>query len=183
MLKKALAALVCGAACSLSSAHAGLQPLDNQDLRDIIGQAGVTLTADVKAHISKLSWVDDGNTVQIRNLTIDNGCNIPGACPVGVAYGPAKLYFISNLVNAPTLKVDVINDGGTEKLQLQLPDLKTTSDQLIADGVITQPLTIRVRIAGELGLGNQGTPGATSLGSFEIRDLSDLRSTVRIWGH
>lgn len=180
MLKKALAALACGVACN---AHAALQPLDNQDLGDITGQAGITLTLDLKTSIGKVAWEDDGNSLQIRNLVIDNGCVAPGACPVGVAYGAAKLYFMSALVNAPTLKVDVVEDGGTQKLQLQLPDLKTTSDQLIADGIITQPLTIRLRVAGELGLGNQGTPGATTLGAFEIRDLQNIRSTLRVWGH
>ena len=87
------------------------------------------------------------------------------------------------VVNAQTLKVDVVNQGGAQKLQLTLPDLKTTSDQLLADGMITEPLKIRVRIAGELGLGNAGSPGASTLGKFEIRDISDIQGSLRIWGH
>ncbi len=183
MLKKITVALACSSALFSLSAQAALQALNNQDLRDVTGQAGITLTLDLKTQIGKVAWEDDGNSLQIRNLVIDNGCVAPGACPVGVAYGAAKLYFINPMVNAPTLKVDVVDQGGTKKLQLQLPDLKTTSDQLLADGLITQPLTIRLRIAGELGLGNQGTPGSSTLGAFEIRDISDIRSTIRVWGH
>ena len=183
MLKKITVALACCSALLSLNAQAALQALNNKDLSDVTGQAGITLTLDLKTQIGKIAWEDDGNSLQIRNLVIDNGCVAPGACPVGVAYGPAKLYFISGLVNAPTLKVDVVNQGGTQKLQLELPDLKTTSDQLLADGIITQPLTIRLRVAGELGLGNAGTSRSSTFGTVEIRDLSNLRGTLRVWGH
>ena len=183
MLKKITVALACSSALLSLNAQAALQALNNKDLSDVTGQAGITLTLDLKTQIGKIAWEDDGNSLQIRNLVTDNGCVAPGACPVGVAYGAAKLYFINPMVNAPTLKVDVVDQGGTKKLQLQLPDLKTTSDQLLADGLITQPLTIRLRIAGELGLGNQGAPGSSTFGAVEIRDLSDLRGTLRVWGH
>lgn len=183
MLKKTTLALACSSALLSLNAQAALQALDSQDLRNVTGQAGITLTLDLKTQVGKVAWEDDGNSLQIRNLIIDNGCVALGDCPAGVAYGPTKLYFVNNLVNAPTLKVDVVEQGGTQKLQLELPDLKTTSDQLIADGVITEPLTIRLRIAGELGLGNQGAPGSSTLGAFEIRDLRNIRSTIRVWGH
>lgn len=166
-----------------SPAQAALQALDNQALSQVTGQDGITLNLDLKSSISKISWTDDGNSLQVRNLTIDNGCDVPGNCPGTVAFGAAKLYFQSALVNAPTLQVDVVNQGGTQKLQLTLPDLKTTSDQLLADGFISEPLKIRVRIAGEIGLGNAGTPGASTLGKFEIRDISDIQGSLRIWGH
>ena len=167
----------------LSQAHADMQALDNASLSAIAGQAGITLTLDLKTTATKLSWEDDGSSLQLRNLQIDNGCAAPGDCPINVAYGPAKLYFNSALVNAPTLKVDVVNQSGSQKLQLALPDLKTTSDQLLADGLITTPLTIRMRIAADLGLGDAGTPGASTLGRVEIRDLSNLQGQLRIWGH
>ena len=183
MLKTVTLALACCSALFSLNAQAALQALDNQDLRDVTGQAGITMTIDLKTQIGKVAWEDDGSSLQIRNLVIDNGCVAPGDCPAGVAYGAAKLYFINPMVNAPTLKVDVVADGATQKLQLQLPDLKTTSDQLLADGLITQPLTIRLRIAGELGLGDQGAPGSSTLGAFEIRDISNIRSTLRVWGH
>lgn len=163
-------------------AQAALQVLDNQALSQVTGQDGITLNLDLQTNIGKISWEDDGS-LQVRNLKIDNGCDAPGNCPAVVAYGAAKLYFQSALVNAPTLKVDVVHQGGAQKLQLTLPDLKTTSDQLIADGMITEPLKIRVRIAGELGLGNAGSPGASTLGKFEIRDISDIQGSLRIWGH
>ena len=165
-----------------SPSQAAMQSLNDQALGEISGRDGVTLNLDLKANIGKISWQDDGGSLQVRNLTIDNGCNVPGLCPSVVAYGAAKLYFQSSLVIAPTLKVDVIDHGGVQKLQLTLPDLKTTSDQLIADGLITEPLTIRMRIAGELGLGNAGSPGASSLGSFEIVNLSNIQGQFRVWG-
>lgn len=167
----------------LTQAQADLQPLDNQSLSDIAGQAGITLTLDMKLNAAKISWEDDGGSLQLRNLQIDNGCVAPGDCPASVAYGPAKLYFNSALVNAPTLKIDVVNQGGTQKLQLALPDLKSTSDQLLADGLITTPLTIRMRVAGDLGIGDAGAPGSSTLGRLEIRDLSNLQGQIRIWGH
>ena len=164
-------------------ANAALQVLDNQALSQVTGQDGITLNLDLQTNIGKISWEDDGSSLQVRNLKIDNGCDAPGNCPAAVAFGAAKLYFQSALVNAPTLKVDVVNQGSAQKLQLTLPDLKTTSDQLIADGMITEPLKIRVRIAGELGLGNAGSPGASTLGKFEIRDISNIQGSLRVWGH
>jgi hypothetical protein len=164
-------------------AQAAMLTLNDQSLSDVSGQDGVTLNLELQAAIGKISWEDDGNSLQVRNLTIDNGCGSGSSCPSIVPFGPAKLYFQSSLVNAPTLKVDVINQAGTQKLQLTLPDLKTTSDQLLADGITTEPLKLRIRIAGELGLGNAGSPGASTLGRFEIRDLTDIQGKVRIWGH
>lgn len=166
-----------------SPAQAAMQILNDQTLSEVSGQDGVTLNLELLATIGKISWEDDGNSLQVRNLTIDNGCGSGTSCPPIVPFGPAKLFFQSSLVSASTLKVDVINDAGTQKLQLTLPDLKTTSDQLLGDGITTEPLKLRVRIAGELGLGNAGSPGASTLGRFEIRDLTDIQGTVRIWGH
>lgn len=167
----------------LGQAHGEMQALDNSSLSAIAGQAGITLTLDLKTEAAKISWEDDGGSLQLRNLQIDNGCAAPGDCPVSVAYGPAKLYFNSALVNAPTLQVDVVDQGGTQKLQMALPDLKTTSDQLLADGLITTPLTIRMRLAADIGVGDAGAPGSSTLGRVEIRDLSNLQGQLRIWGH
>ncbi len=178
-----LASLLTAVSLISSPAQAALQALDNQALSQVTARDGITLNLDLKTNISKISWTDDGSSLQVRNLKIDNGCDVLGNCPASVAYGAAKLYFQSGLVNAPTLKVDVVNQGGTQKLQLTLPDLKTTSDQLLADGFITEPLKIRVRIAGEIGLGNAGSPGASTLGKFEIRDITDIQGSLRIWGH
>lgn len=181
--RRLLPALLTSLLLSSGPLHAQMQALDNQALSAIAGQAGITLTLDLKASAAKIGWEDDGGSLQLRNLQIDNGCVAPGDCPASVAYGPAKLYFNSTLVRAPTLKIDLIDDAGTQKMQLALPDLKTTSDQLLADGLITSPLTIRLRIAGDLGIGNAGAPGSSTLGRLEIRDLSEIQGHIRIWGH
>ncbi|HUE91082.1 hypothetical protein [Pseudomonas sp.] len=53
----------------------------------------------------------------------------------------------------------------------------------MADGLITTPLTIRMRIAADIGIGDAGASGSSTLGRVEIRDLSNLQGQLRIWGH
>lgn len=160
-----------------SPSQASMQALDNQALSEVTGQDGVSLSIDLKANIGKISWNDDGGSLSLRNIEVDNGCVSPGDCPDAVLYGPAKLYFSSGLANVPTLKVDVINDAGTQKLQFTLPDLKGTSDQMLADGIIDTPLKIRLRIAGDMYVGE------SRLGSLVVRDVSNIQGTIRVWGH
>lgn len=179
-MQRSLAILL---ALSAATAQAELKPLEDARLAQIDGQAGVTLNLDLMLKADKIAWIDDGGSLQRRNLTIDNGCDAPGACPAAVAYGPAKLYFASSLAKAPTVQVDIVEQGGKQKLQLTLPDLKGTSDQMIKDGLITEPLTLRMRIAYETGLGDLGKPGSSTLGGTVIQNLSNLSGSIRIWGH
>ena len=72
-------------------AQAALQALDNQALSQVTGRDGITLNLDLQTNIGKISWEDDGSSLQVRNLTIDNGCDAPGNCPAIVTYGAAKL--------------------------------------------------------------------------------------------
>jgi hypothetical protein len=58
---------------------------------------------------------------------------------------------------------------------LTLPDLTTINDQLIQSGLPAQ--RIRMRVGADMYVGD------SSLGSIEIRDIVDLRGTIKVWGH
>jgi hypothetical protein len=60
-------------------------------------------------------------------------------------------------------------------LQLTLPDLTTINEQLVASGIPAQ--RIRLRVAADMYVGE------SRLGSIEMRDITDLRGTFKVWGH
>ncbi|MBX9756830.1 MAG: hypothetical protein K2X80_18880 [Pseudomonadaceae bacterium] len=164
------------------SAQAALQMLDNQSLSEVSGQNGISIRVDLQATINKVSWVDDGSSISLRNVKIDNGCLSPTDCPNGAgggfAFGPAKLGLTLPFfgIDLPTLQVDVVqNAGGTQQLQLTLPDLTTINQQLIDGGLPAQ--TIKVRVAADMYVGE------SNLGNLEIRDITDIHGTIRVWGH
>lgn len=162
--------------------QAALLPMDNHSLSEVSGQAGISIRTDVLATIGQVRWTDDGGHVSLRNVKIDNGCTTPTSCPNGAggsfAFGAAQLGLTLPLlgVNLPTLKVDVVtNTSGTQQLQLSLPDLTTINEQLVASGIPAQ--RIRVRVAADMYVGE------SRLGSIEVRDITDLRGTFKVWGH
>jgi hypothetical protein len=162
--------------------QAALLPMDNQSLSEVSGQAGISIRADVLATINRVSWNDDGGSASLRNVRIDNGCTTPASCPNGsggsFAFGAAQLGLNLPIfgVNLPTLKVDVVTNGsGQQQLQLTLPDLTTINEQLLASTLPAQ--RIRVRIAADMYVGE------SRLGSIEMRDITDLRGTFKVWGH
>ncbi|MCR3859508.1 hypothetical protein K3Z84_29510, partial [Pseudomonas aeruginosa] len=53
--------------------------------------------------------------------------------------------------------------------------LATINDQLIASGLPAQ--RIRLRVASDLYIGDN------SIGRIELRDITDLRGTIKVWGH
>ncbi|MCY1283167.1 hypothetical protein D9M68_328310 [compost metagenome] len=167
----ALAALCAG------PGQAALRDLDNQALSDIAGQAGISLRIDLQAQIAQVRWDDDGGSVSLRNVRIDNGCVNPGDCPSSFSHGPARLGVTIPLlgVDVPTLQVDVVTaSSGQKQLQLTLPDLTTINQQLAGT---LDPIRIRVRMQGDLYVGDN------RLGNLAIRDITDLRGTVKVWGH
>ncbi len=175
-------ALACAAALLGATAQAALEPLDNQALGQISGQAGVNLRLDLMARIDSLSWKDDGGSLSLRNLRIDNGCVNPGDCPNGsggsFALGPAQLGLTVPIlgIDQPTLKLDVVKNGtGIQQVRLELPDLTTINEQLQGSGFPAQ--RIRVRVGADLHIGD------SRIGSLEIRDITDLRGNLRVWGH
>ncbi|MFP6848268.1 MAG: DUF6160 family protein [Pseudomonas sp.] len=162
--------------------QAALLPMDNQSLSEVSGQDGISIRADVLATIKEVRWTDDGNYASLRNVKIDNGCTTPASCPNGsggsFAFGAAQLGLTLPIfgVNLPTLKIDVVrNASGQQQLQLTLPDLTTINQQLVASGIPAQ--RIRVRMAADMYVGE------SRLGTFELRDITDLRGTFKVWGH
>lgn len=168
--------LLCGAA------EAAMEPLDNDNLGRISGQDGLSIRANVLATIGKAAWVDDGGSVSLRNVKIDNGCTSAALCPDGrggaLAFGPAQLGLSLPIfgIELPTLAVDVVRSAsGQQQLALTLPNLTAINQQLNASGLPSQ--TIRMRVAGDLYVGEG------RLGTIEVRDIQDISGTLRIWGH
>lgn len=181
-MKRSLRPLALLVAAIVLPCQAALLPMDNQSLSEVSGQAGISIRADVLATIGQVRWSDDGGHVSLRNIKIDNGCTVPSSCPNGsggsFSYGAAQLGLTLPVfgVNLPTLKVDVVTNGsGRQQLQLTLPDLTSINEQLIASGIPAQ--RIRLRVAGDLYVGD------SRLGSLEMRDITDLRGTLKVWGH
>lgn len=161
---------------------ADLQALDNPALSDVSGQAGISIRVDLMARINQIRFSDTTGNVSMRNLKIDNGCVTPTDCPNGAggsfALGAAQLGLVLPIfgVNQPTLLVDVVTgSNGQQQLQLTLPDLTTINEQLIASGLPAQ--RIRLRVAGDMYVGE------SRLGSLEVRDITDLHGTIKVWGH
>lgn len=176
-----LAALLSALALLASPAHAAMQALDNQALSEVTGQSGVSMRVDLKASINKISWIDDGASVSLRNVKIDNGCLTAADCRTAsggsVAYGAAQLGLSIPALNidVPTLQVDVVKDAsGKQQLQLVLPNLTAANEALDPLGARA---TIRLRVAGDMYIGEN------RLGTFAIRDITDIHGTIKVWGH
>ncbi|KUG36246.1 hypothetical protein AUQ38_20690 [Pseudomonas aeruginosa] len=159
-----------------------MEALDNDSLSQVTGQAGISLRLDLRAGAARVAWVDDGGSLSLRNLVIDNGCVKAGDCPDGrggnIPLGAAQLGLSLPIfgVEQPTLALDVTTgSGGGQQLAISLPDLATINDQLIASGLPAQ--RIRLRVASDLYIGDN------SIGRIELRDITDLRGTIRVWGH
>jgi hypothetical protein len=166
----------------LPMAFAELQSLDNERLGAITGQDGISIRADVLAHMDSIAWNDNGGSVSMRNVFIDNGCVSASDCPDGrggsLPYGAAQLGLSLPIfgIEQPTLQVDVVQGaGGQQQLALTLPDLTTINQQLNASGLPAQ--TIRMRVIGDVYVGNG------RLGTIEIRDIQDISGTIKVWGH
>lgn len=176
-LLSAAVALLLAAPCL-----ADLQALDNPALSDVNGQAGLSIRLDLQANINQIRYSDTTGHISLRNFKIDNGCVTAADCPNGAggsfAFGPAQLGLVLPIfgVNQPTLMVDVVTgSNGQQQLQFTLPDLTTINSQLIASGLPAQ--RIRLRVASDMYVGE------SRLGSLEIRDLTDLHGTIKVWGH
>jgi len=180
LIKTITAALL--ASLIASPCLAELQALDNPALSDVAGQAGISIRLDLQARINQIRFSDTTGNVSLRNVKIDNGCVSPSDCPNGAggffALGPAQLGLVLPIfgVNQPTLMVDVVTgSNGQQQLQFTLPDLTTINEQLIASGLPAQ--RIRLRVASDMYVGE------SRLGSLEVRDITDLHGTIKVWGH
>ncbi|MGV8637857.1 DUF6160 family protein, partial [Pseudomonas aeruginosa] len=66
-----------------AASQAAMEALDNDSLSQVTGQAGISLRLDLRAGAARVAWVDDGGSLSLRNLVIDNGCVKAGDCPDG----------------------------------------------------------------------------------------------------
>ncbi|CAM3198608.1 Uncharacterised protein [Ectopseudomonas mendocina] len=167
--------LLCAAALLAPPAQAALQALEDESLSQISGQAGLTIRLDLMARIDEIRWQDDGGSLSLRNVTIDNGCLKPSDCD-GYTLGPAQLGASVPILGleVPTLEVDVVKgSNGQSQLQLKLPNLTAINQQLGPLG----KLVIRARVASDLYIGD------TSIGNVALRDLRDINGTIKVWGH
>ncbi len=167
--------LLCGLALLAPSAQAALLALEDASLSQISGQAGISIRLDLMARIDELRWQDDGGSLSLRNVKIDNGCLKPSDCD-GYALGPAQLGASVPIlgIEVPTLEVDVVKGGnGQSQLQLKLPNLTAINQQLGPLG----KLVIRARVASDLYIGD------TSIGNVALRDIRDINGTIKVWGH
>ncbi|MGE8504041.1 MAG: DUF6160 family protein [Pseudomonas sp.] len=158
-----------------SSAQAVMQALEDESLSQISGQAGITIRLDLMARIDEIRWQDDGGSLSLRNVKIDNGCLQPTDCD-GYALGPAQLGASVPILGleVPTLEVDVVKgSNGQSQLQLKLPNLTAINQQLGPLG----KLVIRARLASDLYIGD------TSIGNVALRDIRDINGTIKVWGH
>lgn len=167
--------LLCSALLLAPSAQAALQALEDESLSQISGQAGISIRLDLLARIDEVRWQDDGGSLSLRNVKIDNGCLQPSDCD-GYALGPAQLGASVPIlgIEVPTLEVDVVKgSNGQSQLQLKLPNLTAINQQLGPLG----KLVIRARMAGDLYIGD------TRIGNVALRDIRDINGTIKVWGH
>jgi len=174
-LRTSFMPLLCSAALLVPSAQAAMQALEDESLSQISGQAGITIRLDLMARIDEIRWQDDGGSLSLRNVKIDNGCLKPSDCD-DYALGPAQLGASVPILGleVPTLEVDVVKgSNGQSQLQLKLPNLTAINQQLGPLG----KLVIRARVASDVYIGNG------NIGNVALRDLRDINGTIKIWGH
>lgn len=165
-----------------AASQAAMEALDNDSLSQVTGQAGISLRLDLRAGAARVAWVDDGGSLLAAQpgdrQRLREGRRLPGRArrqhPLGAAQLGLSLPIFG--VEQPTLALDVTTgSGGGQQLAISLPDLATINDQLIASGLPAQ--RIRLRVASDLYIGDN------SIGRIELRDITDLRGTIKVWGH
>ena len=128
-------------------AQAELKSMDDASMSAVTGQAGISIAGDFSGTIGNVAYIDDGNKLNLNGITM-TGFEIADANP---------------------LKVDVIDDAGTQKLEITLPTMTGT--------VSVSNINIGGNYAG-------GTlTGGTSIGGLAISDINMGGSAIRVWGH
>jgi hypothetical protein len=90
-------------------AQAELKAMDDSSLSSVTGQAGISISGNFNGSIGKISYIDDGNSLNLETVAF-SGFNIADTAPV---------------------MVDVVSTdiGGTQTQQLQI-SLPTISGEL-----------------------------------------------------
>ena len=134
-------------------AQAELKSMDDASMSSVTGQAGISIAGDFSGTVGNVAYIDDGNKLNLSGITM-SGFAIADANP---------------------LTVDVINDGGVQKLQIGLPAMT---------GTVT---VANINIGGNYTAAVGATPGSlsggTSIGGLAISDINMGGSAIRVWGH
>lgn len=128
-------------------AQAELKSLEDAALSDVTGQAGISIAGDFSGDIGNVAYIDDGNRLNL------NGISLSGFA----------------IADADPLTIDVINDGGVQKLSIGLPAMT---------GTVT---VANINIGGAYAGG--ALTGGTSIGGLAISDIDMGGSSIRVWGH
>jgi len=128
-------------------AQAELKSMDDASMSAVTGQAGISIAGDFSGTVGNVAYIDDGNKL-----------NLSGISMTGFA-----------IADANPLTVDVINDGGTQKLEIGLPTMT---------GTVT---VANINIGGNYAAG--ALTGGTSIGGLAISDINMGGSAIRVWGH
>lgn len=128
-------------------AQAELKSMDDASMSDVTGQAGISIAGDFSGSIGNVAYIDDGNKLNLAGISM-SGFAIADANP---------------------LTVDVIDDGGVQKLQIGLPAMT---------GTVT---VANINIGGNYAGGT--LTGGTSIGGLAISDINMGGSAIRVWGH
>lgn len=134
-------------------AQAELKSMDDASMSAVTGQAGISIAGDFSGTVGNVAYIDDGNKLNL------NGISMTGFA----------------IADANPLKIDVINDAGTQKLEISLPAMT---------GTVT---VASINIGGNYTAANGATPGSlaggTSIGGLAISDINMGGSAIRVWGH
>jgi hypothetical protein len=135
-----------------SLSHAGFSPIDDAELGDITGQAGVTIEAEVRATIGSVVYTDEGS-ISVNNIVF-GGAN--KQTYFGEDWGNGS--YSGNALDGFKVKIDVqadgdlaINGGLNAALGGGLVDLGISTGSLelmSADGLVSSTLIDSINITG-----------------------------------
>lgn len=128
-------------------AQAELKSMDDASMSSVTGQAGISIAGNFSGSVGNVAYVDDGNKLNLSGITM-----------AGFA-----------IADANPLTIDVIDDAGTQKLQIGLPTMT---------GTVT---VANINIGGNYTGG--ALTGGTSIGGLAISDINMGGSAIRVWGH
>ena len=128
-------------------AQAELKSMDDASMSAVTGQAGISIAGDFSGEIGNVAYIDDTNKLNLNGIEL-NGFAIDDADP---------------------LTIDVINDGGVQKLEIGLP------------GMVGEVKVANINIGGDYAAG--ALTGGTSIGGQAISDIDMGGSAIRVWGH
>lgn len=140
-------------------AQAELKSMDDASMSAVTGQAGISIAGDFSGSVGNVAYIDDGNKLNLSGITM-TGFAIDDAAP---------------------LTVDVINQGGVQKLEIGLPTMKGTVT--VANINIGGNYSSGTPASGSTPAVPAGVAGGTSIGGLAISDINMGGSAIRVWGH